>query len=147
MRLTWHHPSPGSVLSQYLWTTCIVLCRHTPGDPAVSADADLGTRDQLLHIKPRGSLLPLWLWLTWTWVTHALPRETGLILSRLKCPFFFLNWYYLPYFQVWSLLQPVIYAVQSDFFFNFFFNICGESKFSKKPFTQGWMKYFSPLFL
>lgn len=62
-RLTWHHPSPGSALFQHLCTACTVLWRHTPGDPSVSADADLGTRDHLLHIKPRGSLLPLWLWL------------------------------------------------------------------------------------
>lgn len=51
----------GSVLFQYHCTACAVLSRHTPGDPDVSTDADLGTRDQLLHIKPRGSLLPLWL--------------------------------------------------------------------------------------
>lgn len=61
---TLHHPSIGSVLFQYRCTACTLLCRRTPGDPAVSADADLGTRDQILHIKPRGSLLPLWLWLT-----------------------------------------------------------------------------------
>lgn len=59
-----HHPSIGSVLFQYRCTACTLLCRRTPGDPAVSADAVLGKRDQILHIKPRGSLLPLWLWLT-----------------------------------------------------------------------------------
>lgn len=48
-RFTWYHPSPGSVLLQSVSTACSVLCRHTPGNPAVNADADLGTRDQL-HI-------------------------------------------------------------------------------------------------
>lgn len=58
--LTQHHPRPGSVRFPCLCTTSAVLGRRTPGDLAVSADADLGTRDQLLHVKPRGSLLPLW---------------------------------------------------------------------------------------